>query len=223
MQTAINTFLGIIKWPLALLMVLFIVPSFMSILEIVTHSLTTEVILWFGLPFLLMGAAWLFVPSMGGSFLAIMEHELTHMVFALLTFHRPVDLDVKQNKGGHFSFQGKGNWLIALAPYFFPTFAVCVMLASFVYFFMGQPLPLVYWSVFGIMVGYHLAATILQIHPGQTDFKQAGYLFTVLFLPGANLIVYGLLFAYACIGWPGIPFYFKLLAYQTGLFVDKIF
>lgn len=222
MQSAINLILALLKWPIALMMLLMIVPAFMTIVSFCMNLITPHFLIWFGVPFIIMCVFWLFVPSMGGSFLAIMEHELTHMLFALLTFHKPMDLDVSQDKGGHFSFMGKGNWLIAIAPYFFPTFAFFVMLSSLIYMFMDQPIPDVYWSVFGVMVGYHLASTILQIHPKQTDFKAAGYLFSIAFLPGANLIVYGLLLAFACLGWKGLPLFMNGLIYNTAVFIHKL-
>lgn len=223
MRNAINVFLALIKWPMTAIMMIIAAPAFVTILEFIHYSMNMNVLIWFGLPFIIVAALWLFMPGMNGSFLAILEHELTHMFFALLTFHKPVDLDVHQDKGGSFSFQGKGNWLIAISPYFFPLFPMIIMLSSLVYFLMNEPLPPVYGSVFGVMVGYHLASTILQIHPGQTDFKKAGYVFSILFLPGANLIVYGVLIAYACMGWKGLPMYVNVLLYQTGRFVDKIF
>lgn len=222
MQSKINFFLAVIKWPMALLMLLMMVPALQTIKVIAFNLITNDVVLWFGVPFAIVCAFWLFVPSMSGSFLAIMEHELTHVLFALLTFHKPVDLDVRQNQGGYVKFQGQGNWLIALAPYFFPTFAVMVMLAGFVYQWMGQPVPDVYLSVFGVMVGYHLASAILEIHPAQTDFKAAGYLFSILFLPGANIIVYGLLLSFACVGWNGVRLFMNGLFYNTHLLVHQI-
>lgn len=222
MQSNINWFLMLIKWPVAILMILMILPAVKTIGVVSLNLVNSHILLWFGLPFIIACAAWLFMPAMGGSFLAIMEHELTHMLFALLTFHKPVDLDVHQNKGGYFKFQGKGNWLIALAPYFFPTFPAVIMIASLIYKLMGQPVPDVYLSVFGFMVGYHLASTILEIHPAQTDFKTAGYIFTILFLPGVNLIVYGLLLSFACIGWQGLPLFMNGLFYHTQQFINQV-
>ena len=222
MQSIINGFLWGIKWPMAFLMVLLTIPAILSIKDIISFYLTAEVMIWFGIPFLICAVGLLFLPYIGASFLAILEHELTHMIFALLTFHKPVDLDVQQNKGGSFSFKGTGNWLIALAPYFFPTFAVCVVLASLVYISMEQPLPHTYWAILGTMTGYHLASTILEIHPKQTDFKVAGYLFTILFLPGANAIFYGMLLSFACLGWNGIGAFFNALGQNTLLFIGKI-
>ena len=218
----INWFLGLIKWPLAILMLLMIVPSVQTIEVVILQGVNSYVMVWFALPFIITSIVFFMLPFLSGSFLAIMEHELTHMLFAILTGHKPVDLEVNQNKGGYLSFQGEGNWLIALAPYFFPTFAFVVMLASLVYMGMDKPLPDLYWAVFGVMSGYHLASTILEIHPKQTDFKVAGYIFTISFLPGINLIVYGLLLAYACAGWVGIPRFLSLLIQYTAEFITRL-
>lgn len=222
MQDMINLILKIIKWPIALLMLFLIVPATLSLVYVVSNYTSMHVFLWFGLPCVFMCIAWLFMPNMSGSFLAIMEHELTHMLFALLTFHKPVGLDVSQDRGGSFKFKGPGNWLIALAPYFFPTFAFVVMLASLAYIYLNQQLPDVYWSVFGLMVGYHLASTILETHPKQTDFKAAGVFFSFLFLPGMNLIVYGILISFACLGWHGLSIYSKILMYNVSVFIQNV-
>ncbi|MBR5130270.1 MAG: M50 family metallopeptidase [Alphaproteobacteria bacterium] len=218
----INGFLSLIKWPIAFLMILMIMPAIQSIEVVISQGVNAYVMLWFALPFVVTSIAFFMLPFLSGSFLAIMEHELTHMLFAILTGHKPVDLEVNQNKGGYLAFQGEGNWLIALAPYFFPTFAVVVMLSSLVYMGMGKPLPDLYWAIFGTMCGYHLVSTILEIHPQQTDFKSAGYIFTIAFLPGINLIVYGLLLAYACAGWSGIPSFMSLLMQHTIEFIGRL-
>ena len=217
-----NGFLALVKWPLALLMILMIWPAIQSIEAVISQGVNAYVMLWFALPFIATSVVFFMLPFLGGSFLAIMEHELTHMLFAILTGHKPVDLEVNQNKGGYLAFQGESNWLIALAPYFFPTFAVVIMLASLVYMGMDKPLPDIYWAVFGTMCGYHLVSTILEIHPKQTDFKSAGYVFTIAFLPGINLIVYGMLLAYACAGWSGIPAFMSLLIQNTGEFINQL-
>ncbi|MBQ9738161.1 MAG: M50 family metallopeptidase [Alphaproteobacteria bacterium] len=218
----INWFLALIKWPIAVLMMVMIFPAFQAIETVISQGVNSYVMVWFVLPFVVTSVGFFMLPFLSGSFLAIMEHELTHMLFAILTGHKPVDLEVNQNKGGYLSFQGEGNWLIALAPYFFPTFAFVVMLASLVYMGLDKPLPDLYWAVFGVMCGYHLASTILEIHPKQTDFKAAGYIFTMAFLPGINLIVYGVLLSYACAGWSGIPSFLSLLMQYTGKFIGQL-
>ena len=57
------------------------------------------------------------------------------MLAAILTFHKPKGMSIEQDKGGSFTYEGKGNWLITIAPYFFPTFPLIWMLSSL---FLGQ-------------------------------------------------------------------------------------
>lgn len=218
MQTLINFILAILKWPLALLMVFLIIPAFKTDLMILYNGLTLSVLGWFFLPLLIMILLWLVIPGLGGSFLSILEHELTHMVFAILTFHSPHDINVQRGVGGNFIYTGNGNWLISIAPYFFPTSSVLVILLGLFYFFMGQILPPHYWAILGVMTGYHLISTLDEIHLGQTDFKAAGYLFSILFLPAANLIFYGILLSFACYGFNGFPLFLSTIQEQTVLF-----
>lgn len=219
MQKYINFFLMLIKWPMAVLMVLAIFPALKTDILVLYNGLTLSVLGTFFLPLLLMILVWFFVPKLNGSFISILEHEITHMLFALLTFHVPQDITVRRGQGGYFSYFGQGNWLISLAPYFFPTSAVLVMALGGFYTLMGQDLPTGYWIILGLMTGYHLISTLDEIHLDQVDFQEAGYLFTILFLPGINLITYGLLMAYVCHGYSGFSVYFNLLIQEFDSFI----
>lgn len=217
----INLFLSLIKWPIAVLMLIFLLPAFFSDIILIKEYLSSTILLQFFLPFIATVFLFLLIPGLVGSFLAIAEHELTHMLFAVLTFHKPKGLDVNQDVGGSFSFVGEGNWLIALAPYFFPTFTFLIMIGSPIYLLFYPELPSFYLMLLGVLIGYHFISTLLSIHPKQTDFKVAGYIFTICFLPGMNLIVYGILFGFAAKGFEGIDIYFNLLFQQTNIFIQK--
>ncbi|MDD3669478.1 MAG: M50 family metallopeptidase [Alphaproteobacteria bacterium] len=221
MRRFVNPFLSALRYPLAAAMLVCLVPAFLLDIAVVKSCLNSFLLLWFFLPLMIVVVVWFLIPGLNGSFLAILEHELTHMLFAVLTGHKPGSIAVHQGRGGSFAFEGKGNWLIFLSPYFFPTFAFAVMLAGGVYHLWDAPLPKLYWSVLGVMSGYHIASNIMEIHPKQTDFKKAGYLFSFLFLPSANLIAWGVLFMYARFGWPGIGLYFSKLAGMTGAFIQQ--
>ena len=218
MQKIINFLLALLKWPCAIAALFLILPAFKTDLMILYNGLTLDVLKWFFLPLVMVIIVWLLIPGLGGSFLSILEHETTHMLFAILTFHSPQDINVKRGFGGNFIYTGRGNWLISIAPYFFPTSAALVIGAGWLYAFLGQIPPDSYWLILGLMTGYHLISTLDEIHLGQTDFKVAGYLFSLLFLPGANLMVYGLLMAYACHGFSGFGIYFDLLRQEIELF-----
>lgn len=218
----INFLLALIKWPIALLMLVLLVPAFLSDIILIREYLTSSILFQFFLPFTATVFLFLLIPGLAGSFLAIAEHELTHMLFAVLTFHKPKGLDINQDVGGSFSFVGEGNWLIALAPYFFPTFTFIVMIGAPLYLLFFEKLPSFYLTLLGVLIGYHFISSLLSIHPKQTDFKVAGYIFTICFLPGINLIVYGILFCFVIRDWSGISLYFNMLGYQTSLFLQKL-
>ncbi len=211
-RRALNSIIGWLKWPIALFMVVAILPAFQTDMDLLSRMDDMKLLIYFFAPMIGIGMLF-FVSGLYGSFFVIAEHELTHMLFAALTFHKPRGLVIDQGRGGSFSFTGEGNWMIALAPYFFPTFAFVVMIAR-LFFPDNQPIPDVYLSVLGSMIGYHLVATILEIHPKQTDFKVAGYIFTICFLPGVNLIAYGLMFGFAVAGWDIFPIYFNALMHK---------
>ncbi|MBR4932151.1 MAG: hypothetical protein IKZ02_03900 [Alphaproteobacteria bacterium] len=210
----INWFLGLIKWPIAVLMLVALVPAFQADWLLIEKSMTAKMLWEFYLPFGVTILFFLIMPDLSGSFFTIAEHELTHMLFAVLTFHKPKGLDIEQGVGGYFSFEGEGNWLVALAPYFFPTFTVALMLGFGMYQQFEPKLPDYWLILFGIFIGYHFIVTLFEIHPKQTDFIVAGPVFTICFIPTANLLMYGMLLAYVLKGWAGIPAYFQLIFQQ---------
>ncbi|MGI8467016.1 MAG: M50 family metallopeptidase [Pyrinomonadaceae bacterium] len=119
------------------------------------------------------------------------EHELTHLLFGLLFLKRPHSFVVTRHDGGYVSLSG-GNFVITLAPYFFPT--ISYLLLPFAFFIPANSLP-VFSALLGASVAFHLASTWAELHPEQTDLHKAGILFSLIFLPAANLIFYGALLA----------------------------
>ena len=85
----INKFLNMIKWPVGLLMVLFLVPAFQADFYLISKGTDKEMLLEFFFPFAATVIFFLVMPSLSGSFFAIAEHELTHMLFAVATVHKP--------------------------------------------------------------------------------------------------------------------------------------
>lgn len=221
----INLFFEIMKWPVAVLMILAVVPALYTDMYVFEKLTNSDVLIQFFLPFAATVFLFLFMPGLAGSFFAIMEHELTHMLFAVLTLHKPKGLDVNQDVGGSFSFEGKGNWLIALAPYFFPTFWFFIVLLTPLYMKITglEKLPDFYMVLLAVFAGYNFIVTCLSIHPKQTDFKVAGVLFTILFLPGITLLKYGLVFCYSVMGWKGILGYSQLFLNRCESILHALF
>ena len=143
----------------------------------------------------------------------VLAHELTHALFAFLTFHHVKGISINQDDtGGNMSFEGEGNWLIIIAPYFFPLFGVVAMITISIYT-MFAPMNLILNSVMGFMIGYHLDTVGSQIHEKQTDLPKVGYPFCAIFLLPANLWMIGSMMAFNSKGWGGVWLYQQLIGY----------
>ena len=176
MQDAINWFLKVIKYPVAVSCAFFCFPLLQALIRFIAHTFSMDLAVYFLLPTIGVVVLWNLIPGLAGSTLTIFGHEATHMLAAVLTFHKPKGMNIEENKGGSFTYEGKGNWLITIAPYFFPTFPLLWMLIDL---FLGQKGNFEPWYIigFGVVVGFHIAANYTQIHSEQTDFKKAGWIF----------------------------------------------
>jgi hypothetical protein len=128
-------------------------------------------------------------------FLATFEHELTHALFAWATLHRVIGFRVTLRGGGHIRYVGRGNWLIAVAPYFFPTLSLLVI--AVLHWLPGRHL-VAGGAVLGFTIAYHALSNWSETHRHQSDLREAGLLFSLLFLTAANALVFGLLISFAC-------------------------
>ncbi len=194
-----------LKWPAALLsaaltpllgwgLLLLVVRILRAPLNIVPFAIG-------GILFIVLWRRWLRTSRIG-RFLVTVEHEATHALFALLTGHLILSFHASMGKGGQVSIEGRGNWLIVVAPYFFPTAALLLFVLAFLLPLQGL-LP---WSgmMLGMALAYHIVSTVRETHKDQTDIQQLGPLFCWLFLPAANLAVVGLLLSFAHAGSGGL-------------------
>ncbi|MBO4520276.1 MAG: M50 family metallopeptidase [Alphaproteobacteria bacterium] len=214
LRDSINFFLKLAKWPVAFTMIL-VVPAMWQVCK--RYYVIREQLNWHNLVYFAIGA---------GCFAAIrvmillqrgkaetLEHEMTHTLFAMATFHRVSGIELKETGGGSMRFSGKGNWLIAIAPYFFPLTAFTMMFFAVATKQIVGYFPDWIYMGLGMTVCYNLFSFAEQTHPHQTDFKVAGYLFTISFLPGANCLSFGTILAFAERGWDGVLFFYRLLWY----------
>ena len=221
MQDAINWFLKIVKYPLALACAFFCFPLLQALIHFISATFSSYLAIYFLAPIIGIVVLWSLIPGLAGSALTIFGHEATHMLAAIITFHTPKGISIEQDKGGSFTYEGKGNSLITIAPYFIPTFPLLWMLMDL---FLGQKGNFEPWYIigFGVVVGFHIAANFTQIHAEQTDFKKAGYIFTMFFSPGANLLVIGYLWGFALKGWSGLGLWHKYITPSCQAFIQNI-
>lgn len=200
----IDRFIGYFKWPAAWCAALVTPFLLWALLRLLVRSLSDPIPL---IPFALGVAAFLLLwrrwlgDSRLGRLLITLEHESTHALFAMLTLHRIVGFRASIGRGGEVRFIGKGNWLITVAPYFFPTAALLLFLVAFFLPFPGLP-----WQSFllGVALGYHIVSTKRETHRDQSDIKQLGKTFCWMFLPAANLLAVGLLISFSHAGSEGM-------------------
>lgn len=193
-----NTALRLLKWPVALLAILSLPLYLSALLSSPLWQLDFQALHRPLLGLLGYVSLWALIfrrRFMGSSF-STFEHELTHAVFAWLTLHRVVGLRVTWNQGGACMIEGDGagNWAVAIAPYWFPTLLFPVLLVEAI-----THSSIAQYGV-GVVMGYHLLSTWRELHPGQTDIQQTGFIFAWLFLPSANLAVYHSALTYAFFG-----------------------
>lgn len=195
LSSIIDTLLAVVKWPVAALTVL-ILPF--ALIEADIPFLWTS--LWGDGRLFLYG----FVPCLVLSFLAVswfrdsffstFEHELTHAVFAWLCFHKVTRFEASDGKNRSSDLENQNylgvvhltgsNWLISIAPYFSPT-----LLLPFYLVALLKPPP-IFLVLVGMICAYHITSTYRETGLHQTDLKKVGYLFSFMFLPAANLIIY---------------------------------
>jgi len=191
---AIDRVLAWLKWPVAIASLVFL-PGLVYALYIVIRGVAAHP--GNSVPFLVgAGAYAVFFVALARrrvGFFTIVEHELTHALFAWATFHRVIGFSAMRG-GGHIRYVGRGNWLIAIAPYFFPTLTLLVIaVLSWL-----PPRHLEAGAVvLGIAFAHHVLSTWSETHRHQTDLREVGWLWSWLFLPAINAFVLGLVLAYA--------------------------
>lgn len=151
-----------------------------------------------------------------GSFLPTLIHELIHALVAVLTLHRVVDFMVRWEKGGHIRYVGgTGNWLITIAPYFFPLAFCFVALVSFL---IEIPSP-EKEMFFGVVWGFESMFQWKQLHWKQPDLAEVGFIFVGLFLPTAIFLSQCLIFGLMFQGFSSLPtLWADCIAYNQNLY-----
>ena len=206
----LDRFVDWFKWPVAIAALLLLVPSALASFDLVVTCVQNPKTI---LPF--VGGAGLYLLVWAGtirrwraSLLSTFEHEFTHALFAILTLHRVTELKATWSRGGHVRIIGLGNWLITVAPYFFPT--VCFVLIPLFRLLTFVPSHIAD-GIVGAAFAYHLTSTMRETHGGQTDLKLVGYLFSTMFLPTANLVSHGTVLAFAWGGLTGIRIFWSTI------------
>ena len=117
----------------------------------------------------------------------VLGHELTHVVWGLLFFARPSRLKVGEN-GGSVKLT-RTNFLITLAPYFFPFYTFVVIASALVVRCFCNPLPCLWlWMLaIGLTWAFHILFTLQTLTVRQPDVALYGRIFSWTFIYIANV------------------------------------
>jgi hypothetical protein len=128
--------------------------------------------------------------------LYVLGHELTHALWTWLFGGRVKKMKIT-SAGGHVVVS-KTNFLITLAPYFFPLYAVLVIavfaLGHWICDWHGYLLLVCFHLTVGAAYAFHLTLTTHVLQTQQSDITSQGWLFSavVIFLGNVCVLLFGL-------------------------------
>ena len=146
-------------------------------------------------PFLAGAACWiiifLFLPR--PMWIYVFGHELTHALWTWLFWGQVRKMKVTSS-GGHVVIS-KTNFLIALAPYFFPLYAaILILIFAIGHLIWNWQHYFVYFDLLvGAAYAFHVTLTFHTLQTRQSDITSQGYLFSavVIFLGNAAVLLFG--------------------------------
>lgn len=118
----------------------------------------------------------------------VLAHELTHALWGLLMGARVSGMKVAKDKGS--VTLSKTNFLITLAPYFFPLYTVIVIALYYItsIFYPVEPYFIWWLALVGFSWGFHLTFTISSLAQHQTDIQEYGYVFSYVIIYLFNVL-----------------------------------
>src|SRR4030095_2225865 len=123
--------------------------------------------------------------------LYVFGHELTHALWVWLMGGRVSRFKVGR-EGGHI-LTDKNNFLIALAPYFFPLYSILViaLYGALSLFVNLQPYGRLLYALVGGTWAFHLTFTCWMIPKNQSDLSDNGTIFSLVVIYLMNLLLLG--------------------------------
>lgn len=117
----------------------------------------------------------------------IFGHELTHALAAFISFGKVKSFKVSK-KGGEVKTT-KSNLFISLAPYFFPTYTIIVILLWITakqFWDIRDFISLFLFAV-GLTLTFHFVMTVEFLKTKQPDLIKSGYLFSIALIYFINI------------------------------------
>lgn len=120
----------------------------------------------------------------------VFAHELTHALWSVLFGGKIDEIYVSSRKGG-FTRYSRGNFLVTLAPYFFPLYT---LLSFGLFFIVRDELKPTFSFLAGFFFCFHFLLTLYSVKIGQPDLKQEGLFFSIPLILLMNLFVFSFVY-----------------------------
>jgi Peptidase M50B-like len=194
-SAGVDRVIGWLKWPVGIVSLVFLPGVFWALGFVIRDIARRPASI---VPTLVGAGAFVLVwlvlllPKRSRHHLVTFEHELTHWLLATATLHRASGLRAALTSGGHVRYAGRGNWLIAIGPYVVPTLSLIVIaLAGWLHS------PRLLSGLLGATLAWNVVANWAPAHRHHGDHREAGPVFSFLFVTCANALLIGLVLAYA--------------------------
>jgi hypothetical protein len=182
----LKTFLGVLLLPLCFgtAQALFQVIQASGNVEAFWIATLTGIACWIVIYLMLPKPMWVYVVG----------HELTHALWTWLFGGRVIRFRAKAS-GGHVKVT-RMNFLIALAPYFFPIYVLGVVLGfelgNWIWDWTRQRIW--FHLLLGLTYAFHITLTWHVLSSRQSDISEQGYLFSavVIWLGNAVVLILGI-------------------------------
>ena len=151
----------------------------------------------------------------------VLGHEMTHALWALAMGGRIGRMKISAS-GGHVELS-KTNFLITLAPYFFPFYTFLVIAT---YYLTGLALDVepyrAWWlGAIGLTWSFHITFTIHMLSQHQPDIKEQGRIFSYSVIYITNILVIGIWMV--MIGNPRLKNFSELLCHETAIAYNFVY
>lgn len=145
----------------------------------------------------------------------VLGHELTHAMWALMMGGRVGKLKVGKT-GGHVVLT-KTNFIITLAPYFFPFYTFLVIAAYYLAGISLEVEPYKAWwlGAVGLTWAFHITFTLSMLAERQPDIQEHGRIFSYAVIYMMNVLVIGLWMV--LVGSPKFGSFGELLSHENAV------
>ncbi len=143
--------------------------------------------IWFLTGFVIFFVVFL-IKSVPGK-IYVFGHELTHAFWTILIRGKVKEFNVSSKNGSVVAT--KSNFLISLAPYFFPVYTFLIIFIFYILAFFLPVSKYVEWLFFfvGFSYSFHIFLTAESLSIGQSDVKKTGKIFSYIVIAILNIII----------------------------------